>query len=172
MDESISFLEAKKKKKIGSRGKPTEDLVQEILRRWKNADSDFDFDRQQDARAAGRPMPPTVADFTFCYRGKAGALEIKSTKHAFRLNYKDFPQFPRMRRRADAQGLCLLLIYHSQEKIWRLINVEDLPVITKGSWDLKAFPWFHGKDEVTFRLKEAIRDSVAVCDLDYTVKTS
>lgn len=135
-NEDEGFLEAKARRKRGTRGKPAEEVVHKALALLRSTTMSFDFDRLLDSRAAGKIVSPTVSDFTFCYRGRAGALEAKSTKHDYRLSYSDFPQYPRMLRRAEAGALCLVAVCHSEIKRWRLVNVLLLPFITKGSWDL------------------------------------
>lgn len=139
-NEDEGFLAAKARKKKGSQGKNIEDKVHQVLNELKLEYLSLDFDRLLDARAAGRPVPPTVSDFVGCCNGRGFALEVKSTAHDFRLSYSDFPQFPRMRRRAQAGALCLLAIYHSTLKKWRLVDVTLLPLITRGSFDLSEYP--------------------------------
>lgn len=138
--ENETLAEAKQRRKKGSQGKAIEDKVHKALNEIKIAHTNFDFDRLLDARAAGRPVPPTVADFTFVCDGQAGALEVKSTKHEYRLAYGDFPQFPKLRRRAQAGALCLVAVYHSTIKVWRVVDVATLPLIDKGSFDLREYP--------------------------------
>lgn len=137
--EDEGFLEAKARRKRGTRGKPAEEVVHKALALLRASDLNFDFDRLLDSRAAGKIVTPTVSDFTFCCRGRAGALEAKSTRHDYRLNYSDFPQYPRMLRRARAGGLCLVAVYHSERRQWRLMDVLLLKFITRGSWDLSEF---------------------------------
>lgn len=139
-NEDEGFLAAKARRKRGSRGKSAEDEVHKMLTRAKEATLTFDFERLLDARAAGKPVPPTVADFVGVSKGCAFALEVKSTAHDFRLNFSDFPQFARMRRRAQAGALCLVAVYHSTIKKWRLVDVTLLPLITRGSFDLSEYP--------------------------------
>lgn len=157
--ESEGFLAAKKRKKAGTKGKSEEDTVHEILRDLKTERLDFDFDRLADSRSAGKPLPPTVADFTFCAQGVAGALEVKSTKHDFRLSYGDFPQFPRMKRRVCAGGRCLLVVHHSSTNVWRVVLVAEMETITNGSWDLSTAPAF-SKEELQSRVLEGIYDNL------------
>ena len=163
MRESDSFWEAKARKKRGARGKKEEDTVDAALKHLELTDLNFGFDRHYDSRSAGRPMPATVADFTFCYGGKAGALEVKSTKHSFRLQKSKFPQFPRLQRRLQAGAVCLLIIHHSDDKLWRLVNIASLEVIERGSWDLSRFPTFEARgkkasDNIVEELLRVIRD--------------
>jgi hypothetical protein len=44
-----------------------------------------------------------------------------------------------MLRRAMAGAICLLIVYHSTTKLWRIINILDLPEDVK-SLDLSSFP--------------------------------
>lgn len=137
--EDESFLAAKARKKKGSQGKAIEDKVHTVLRELRAAHVEFDYERLPDSRSAGRPMPATVADFVGVCNGRGFALEVKSTSHDFRLAGSDFPQFSRMRRRAQAGALCLVAVYHSTIKKWRLVDVSLLPLITRGSFDLSEY---------------------------------
>jgi hypothetical protein len=137
--EEVSFLETKKKKKLGSRGESAQDQVQEFLTKWRNSGT-LDFDRLYDTRSCGRILPQQVADFTYCFEGRAGAIEVKETEHECRLTYTAFPQFPKMRRRMLAGGHCWLIVLHTTIGRWRIVPVQELPVITKGGWDLTEFP--------------------------------
>jgi len=147
--EDDSFLEAKARRKKGAQGKSAEDKVQDELALLRLSNITFDFDRLLDSRAAGRVVAPTVADFTFCYKGRAGALEVKSMKDGHRLAYSKFPQYPRMLRRAGAGGLCLVVVYIEDVKQWRIANVLDLELITKGSWSTSEWD-FNSKFEQLF----------------------
>jgi len=139
--EDEGFFEAKARRKKGSQGKPAEDAAHEALAKLRATNLNFDFDRLLDSRAAGRVVAPTVADFTFCYQGRAGALEIKSMKDGHRLAYSDFPQYPRMKRRAAAGALCLVAVYVQDIRRWHMANVLDLEEISRGSWDVSVAGW-------------------------------
>lgn len=142
--EDEGFLEAKARRKRGTQGKPAEEVAHKALAELRASNLNFDFDRMLDSRAAGRTVSATVADFTFCYQGRAGALEIKSMKDGHRLAYGDFPQYPRMKRRAAAGALCLVAVYVREIRVWRIANVLDLEEITRGSWDIMAEGWTGG----------------------------
>lgn len=138
--EEESFFEAKARRKKGSQGKAAEDVAHDTLAGMRGSDLSFDFDRLLDSRAAGRVVAATVADFTFCQRGRAGALEIKSMKKGSRLAYSDFPQYPRMRRRSAAGALCLVAVYVEATRCWHGANVAELEEITRGSWSTASWP--------------------------------
>lgn len=139
--EDEGFFEAKARRKRGAQGKPAEEVAHKALAELRASNLNFDFDRMLDSRAAGRTVSATVADFTFCYQSRAGALEIKSMKDGHRLAYSDFPQYPRMKRRAAAGALCLVAVYTRDARVWNIANVRDLEEITRGSWDITAAGW-------------------------------
>lgn len=140
MKESDSFLEAQVRRKRGSRGQSSQDLVQEFLTEQKSKDQNFDFDRLYDTKSAGRILPAQVSDFTFCYKGRAGAIEVKETKHDYRISNSDFPQEPRLRRRALAGALAILVVHHTTSGVWRLVQITAFSSPMEKSLDLSGVP--------------------------------
>lgn len=153
-NDEEGFLQAKARRKTGQRGKSAEVKVHEFLSGLKNEDLNFDFDRLIDARSCGRPVPPSVADFVGAFTSRSFAIEVKETKHPYRLSVSAFPQFPRMKRRAMAGALCIVVVKHTEEKLWRVIKVCDLDDRATGSWDLRAWPTY-GTFEI--KLREGLR---------------
>jgi hypothetical protein len=152
--ENDGFLATLAKKKQGSRGKAAEAKIRRILVEFQAANpDDFQFMRPPDTRAAGRPMPPTVADFVCSHRGKLElALEVKETEHEYRLQKRAFPQYPRMRRHLKCGGRAYLAILHRTTKRWRLIDVAGMPSLEKGSWDLMEWRSFSDIRAELFKL--------------------
>lgn len=141
-NEDEDFLQAKARRRTGQRGKAAEGEVHTFLSKLRDEDLRFDFDRLLDARSCGHPVPPSVSDFVGSFRGRAFALEVKEMGHAYRLKVSDFPQFPRMKRRAMAGALCIVILKHTEEGLWRILKVCDLEDRTTGSWDLRGFHLF------------------------------
>lgn len=139
LTDDLTLAERQAKKKRATQGKPAENTVLGYLTKLKNTTPTFDFDRMPDSRSAGGLIASQVADFTAVYRGKAYAIEVKSTKHDHRLSLSTFPQYPRMLRRAMAGAICLLVVHHSTTKLWRIINILDLPSDVR-SFDLSGYP--------------------------------
>lgn len=134
--EDESFLEAAQRLKRGQRGKSAEDQVHVLLSKLKNECLQFDFERLPDSRAAGRPLPPTVSDYTGVYRGRAIAIEVKEVATGMKLSYSKFEQYSRMKRRYKAGALCLLIIWFREHKLWHVAPVHMLNSPEgRGSWD-------------------------------------
>lgn len=144
-----SFLEAKQRKKQGSKGKGSEAVVEQCLKQLKARHQNFDYDRLPDSRAAGgRPMPARASDFTvFC--GGAWSLEVKEIKKGFRLDLADFPQFPRMRRRALAGCRGIVLVHLLEHQRWVWLDVEAMDKAQK-SWNLSGILWGSAKEILDF----------------------
>jgi hypothetical protein len=130
--EDESFLEARVRRRKGSRGKSAEAVVEDVLKRMKEENPHFDFDRLPDTRAAGRIMPARVSDFLlfFANEGQAIsiALEVKSLEKGCRLNIKSkFPQLPRMRRRELAGCGGYLLAQVKPLSKWFMLPIAEVP---------------------------------------------
>lgn len=136
--------------KFADRGAVAEKAVQKYLTDWAQHPH-REFSRLVDSKAAGRTIKAAAADFEFFSmhrncgirgdetRRHHGLIEVKETKHDFRLEKKRVTQLARLRKRTNAGGTCLVLIFHSTIGQWRCI---DVPYMTaggdlKGSWDLR-----------------------------------
>lgn len=125
---------------FADRGKAAEKKVHEALTAWAADIGSREFNRLLDARAAGRVVKAAPADFEFFSAGTHGLVEVKSVQHDFRLPRGSVTQIPRLRKRAMAGGVCLVLVYHSTLKLWRAVPVSYLMEGgDKGSWDLRNF---------------------------------
>lgn len=135
-----SHQEDERKKALATRGKKAQDITQDFLEKLKAKYRTFDFLRLSDARSAGGRAKAMPGDFEFFRPGIHGILEVKQTKHNYRISKKDIPQIPKLRRREMAGGHIVVLIYHSEMGMWRVPSFEifrDNPIAP--SWDLSAF---------------------------------
>lgn len=124
--------------RFADRGKDAEKKVQEALAAWAEGTGSREFNRLMDTRAAGRIVKAAAADFEFFSAGVHGLIEAKETEHEFRLARAKITQIPRLRKRALAGGVCLVLVHHSTLKLWRAVAVDYLVEGgDKGSWDLR-----------------------------------
>ena len=137
-NESEGFKAHQQRKKLGSRGKAAESVVEAELRRHKEKYSWFDYDRLPDSRSAGRIMPARVSDFTLFINGTAVSLEVKEKKKGSRLTKKDFPQLPRMVRRAQAGCPGAVLVHFLELESWAVVDVHHFwEKKNQPSWDLR-----------------------------------
>lgn len=126
------------KSRFADRGKDAEKKVHEALTTWVGDVGSREFNRLMDTRAAGRIVKAAAADFEFFSAGVHGLIEAKETEHEFRLARSKITQIPRLRKRAMAGGVCLVLVYHSTLNLWRAVSVDYLMEGgDKGSWDLR-----------------------------------
>lgn len=126
------------KSRFADRGKDAEKKVHEALTAWAGDIGSREFNRLMDTRAAGRIVKAAAADFEFFSAGVHGLIEAKETEHEFRLARGKITQIPRLRKRALAGGVCLVLVYHSTLGLWRAVSVDYLMEGgDKGSWDLR-----------------------------------
>jgi hypothetical protein len=110
----------KKSNKFADRGKDAEKAVQKVLEAWVAEDPVHrEFNRLVDTKAAGRTIKAAAADFEYyallnpSYERYYGLVEVKETEHEYRLVRDKVPQLPALRKRANAGGLCAVLVYHS-----------------------------------------------------------
>jgi hypothetical protein len=138
---------------FADRGEVAEKATQRALTDWAQHPH-HEFNRMVDSKAAGRTIKAAAADFEFfCKvedcgpRGDTtltfhGLIEVKETKHAFRLERKRVTQLARLRKRANCGGVCCVLVYHSTENLWRGLPLALLLAdnAVGGSWDLSKVP--------------------------------
>ncbi len=142
-----------KKSKLADRGKEAEDAVRAYLEAWAAASERRDFDRLVDTKAAGRTIRAAPADFE-AYALEtdswptAALIEVKETRHAYRLDRSRLTQMPRLRKRAKAGVHVYVLVYHSVERQWRCMTPRTWgEPSTKGSWDLRPLAAFRTPGE-------------------------
>jgi hypothetical protein len=142
-----------KKNRFANRGKKAEDAVQKFLTEWAQQ-TNREFSRLVDTKAAGRTIKAAPADFEFFTlphenaKPVFGLLEVKETEHEYRLARDKVPQLARLRKRENCGGLCLVLVLHSTLGKWRVVRARKLATFgDKGSWDLTNFPLFDSPRE-------------------------
>ena len=109
--------------------------------------------RLTDSKAAGRIIKAAAADFEyFCLQGH-GLIEVKETEHEYRLARDKVPQLARLRKRTNCGGLCLVVVFHSTLKQWRVVDTTYLATTgDKGSWNLGDIPLY---DDLATAVAEA-----------------
>lgn len=139
------FKSFKKANSFSGRGVECEKAVQKALDAWMaESPTGREANRLVDTKAAGRTIKAAAADFDFYdARGHHGLIEAKQTKHDYRLERDKVPQLPRLRKRTACGGRCVVVVYHSEAKVFRAVSATYLANYgDKGSWDLRNFPSF------------------------------
>lgn len=131
---------------LADRGKAAEKAVQAYLQEVSAKNARFDFERLPDARAAMGRFKAMIGDFEFFSPGQHGVIEVKETKHSYRISKGKLEQLPRLHKRAMCGGLCLVVVHFSELKRWRAVQAINLP-IGKASWDLSLYPLFDSAAE-------------------------
>lgn len=125
-------------------GKETEKLVETLLKEM-NTRSGFSYHRLPDAKAARGFLAAQPADFgwwsTDGQRNLGGYLEVKATKHEYRLAKDKVPQLPMLHKHALAGAVCLVLVHHYLLGKWRIIDAQRLETGVP-SWDLSEYPLY------------------------------
>ena len=130
MRDNETFKEHKKRKSTANRGKRSETKAQKALVTLR-----IEYDRHHDTRAAGRPLPAAVADFTIYTKNFVAMLEIKEIAKGTRL--KKFVQRPRMQKRCR-NSCCkgFVMAHFLEAEFWVLIDIQSLD--DSPSWDFGA----------------------------------
>lgn len=128
---------------FANRGDYAEDKVHAYLKWWAGDSLYREASRLTDTKAAGRIIKAAKADFEYfsnvdMYKVH-GLIEVKQTKHEYRLERAKLTQLPALRKREKAGGQCIVVIYFSEIRCWRAVGIPYL-VNTgdKGSWDMRA----------------------------------
>lgn len=144
----------KKSNRFADRGVVAEKAVQGYLDWWQGRSAYREYNRLTDSKAAGRIIKAAPADFEY-YQGSIvdnppafGLIEVKETKHGYRLDRDKLPQLARLRKREKVGGRCPVVIFHSTIEKWRCIpRASDLMEFgDKGSWNLSGLPTFDTVD--------------------------
>ena len=121
-------------------GRYAEDKVKTRLEEIDRTNHAFDFDRVSDAKSGhGFGAKKVVGDFQTFSPEIHCVLEVKSLAHNYRIPHKNISQLPKLRKRIVAGGRCLIVVYHTTSKLWRVIPAEELEIIDKGSWDVSNY---------------------------------
>ena len=139
-----------RKSKLADRGKSAENAANAFLSLWAGGHAKREFNRLIDTKAAGRIVKAAKADFDFYYSPADqgvipyfGLLEVKETKHDYRLDRAKVPQLPNLVKRMKCGGDCFVVVHHSEIKKWRAVNAQWLTENgDKGSWNLVNWPTF------------------------------
>ena len=126
-------------------GKETEKLVEKLLEGW-NQNANFSWHRLPDAKAARGFLAAQPADYVWWRLPHGGYLEVKATKHAYRLSKDKVTQLPSLRKHAQAGARCYVLVHHYLEGKWRVINAATMEVNVP-SWDLSQLPTYNSADD-------------------------
>jgi hypothetical protein len=128
-----------------NRGKWAEARVHDYLEAKSNRMAEFDYERMPDARAAMGRFKSMIGDFEFFRPGDHGVIEAKETKHNTRISKDKLKQLPRLHKRTMCGGTCIVVIYHTETKLWRAFTADKLK-IGQASWDLSKFQTFETLD--------------------------
>lgn len=126
-------------------GKETERLVEKLFTEW-NTDSRFSWHRLPDARSARGRVAAQPADYIWWRLPHGGYLEVKATRHDFRLAKDKVRQLPLLHKHALAGARNYVLVHHYMLGKWRVVRAESLE-IGLPSWDLSQAPLFDSPGE-------------------------
>lgn len=126
----------------------------------------FDWQRMYDATSARNAFMSQVGDFQWMMPGHHGVIEVKSTKHTYRLGKSAFRenQIAKLRKRMDAGGLIYIFVHHYTAGYWRLIHLDKI-LRTFGdnqqaSIDLRDYKTYLSASELLFEvIQEALKKS-------------
>ena len=137
----------KKENRFANRGAKAEEYVAKALKAWSDQPG-REANRLTDSKAAGRIIKAAAADFEFFCEAGHGLIEVKETEHEYRLARDKVPQLPRLRKRANCGGVCLVVVRHSTLNVWRVLDAQVMAVTgDKGSWNLSNIPTFRTLEE-------------------------
>lgn len=137
----------------GARGKVAEKMLLAHLTDLNNRHMAFAYERLPDARSAGGMLKACICDYLVWWKPPhpfpnqpdriSIQLEVKETKHDYRIGSKQISQLPRMRRVQNAGGQGVILIHHSTINKWRVLRLEFfLGGESTTTWDLSSVPLF------------------------------
>lgn len=129
---------------IADRGKWAEKEVEKHLKSLNEKYARFAYERLPDARAAGGRLKAALCDFLAWWERPDGhdsyLIEVKETKHDYRIAKDKLEQLPRMRKLRLAGAMGIVLIYHSSIDRWRGAPLEYFDGNIPPSWDLRELP--------------------------------
>lgn len=137
--------------KFADRGKWAEQQVEKVLKKLNEQNVAFAYERLADARAARGAFKAQISDFLYWWKYEgafrssvsvSGAIEVKETKHDFRLTKDKLEQLPRMRKVVRAGGIGLVIVYHSTIQKWRQVPLDFLDGDIPPSWDISELPLY------------------------------
>ena len=128
------------KESAGSKGKTAEKIVEGVLKSW-NTSASFAYFRLADARAARNFLAAQPGDFAYFSGTFAGIIEVKETRHSYRIAKDKVSQLPVLHKLAYAGAKSVILIQHTTENVWRAVLPTEL-TIGQPSWDLRHLPTY------------------------------
>lgn len=124
-------------------GKESEELVRQAL---KNVNLPiFDWQRMYDATSARNTFMAQVGDFQWFLPNHHGVIEVKSTKHAYRLSKNAFSsnQRAKLYRRSKAGSTVSILVHHYEAGYWHVVPLdvvyETFNILGQASIDLSNY---------------------------------
>lgn len=140
-----------------NRGKYAEGKVKGFLQKQSELSS-LCYWRLPDAHAGS--MTPTLADFLLLSNASMHLWEIKETQYADRLPYGNFKveNVARMTMWENAGAKCLVIVYHTSSKCYRILPLEFFrfrPLKTPsgkpiGSWNFLGMPTSKLEDLINY----------------------
>jgi hypothetical protein len=135
---------------IGQRGKEAEKEVNDLFTRW-NAKEGFSFHRLPDARSARSFLKAQPADFIVAVDPHGGIfVEVKDSQHPYRIAKDKVSQLPTLRKFDLAGMRFLVLVKHTEQRLWRVIPPSFFDGDIPPSWDLRSLP-LHESAEAALR---------------------
>lgn len=126
----------------GQRGKTAEKEVKEYFEHLNGTHFDFAFSRLPDARSAGGRLGAVLCDFLVWFKGLSIPLEVKETKHDYRLAKDKLSQLAILQKVAGAGAVPYVLVYFTTIDQWRVapISYFEFGVPSWDMRDLKLYP--------------------------------
>ena len=144
------------KNTFSNRGKKSEDAMSKFLTVWAAnplRPGHREANRLTDSKAAGRIIKAAAADFEYFCNAGHGLVEVKETEHEYRLARDKVPQLARLRKRTHCGGICVVAVFHSTLKKWRIVDATYLATTgDKGSWNLESVAAY---DDLDTAMREA-----------------
>ena len=130
-------------------GKETEKIVEALFNEW-NTKQCFAWHRMPDARSARGALAAQPGDYVYFAskenRFMGGFIEVKASKHPFRIAKDKVRQLPKLRVFDLAGADNIVLVHHYLEGVWRAVHTADLEV-GQPSWDLSDIAKFPTPEE-------------------------
>jgi hypothetical protein len=120
----------------GSRGKYAEGEVKKLLDRL-NDRADVAWHRMPDSRAARGVIGAQPSDFIVAIAGRVMWWEAKETHHDYRLPRDKVSQLPTLEKFRMAGMEYVVITYHTEDKIWRVMPGKWMGENVAASWDLR-----------------------------------
>ena len=121
-----------------NRGKVAEKEVETLFKRLNCEHLKFAWHRYPDTRAARGFIAAQPADYLVSCKGEVFHLEVKETKHDYRLTSSAFPQLPTLKKFALAGLPFYVLVHHSTSGKWRCLPQAFFDGDVPASWPLQS----------------------------------